>query len=605
MVLILGVSTIVVYWRVQFADFVHFDDFVYIAQNPDVLNGISRDSILWAFTKSHWHPLTWLSHMLDVQMSGIDPRGHHITNLLIHLTNTLLLFFALRRLTGHGLASGFVAALFAVHPLQVESVAWVAQRKTLLCGLFWMLCITVYGSFVKKPTRVLYLLMILFFILGLMSKWMIVTLPFVLLLLDVWPLDRMRRAADDKDAGARRRAGQVWYRVKEKVPLFLLSAYGCIIAYLGQKSIGAVQTLNDFPLGYRLANALVSYVSYIEKTLWPKGLAVFYPYPQSIPLWKTAAALVVLVLITCLVLTAARKCPYVLVGWLWFLGTLVPVIGLVQVGMQAMADRYAYLPMIGLFIVIVWGVQDLLSRWRYGSIATVAVLGVFGLRLMVAAHHQVGYWANSISLFEHALSVTSGNYLAHNNLGAALLERGRIEAAATQFQRALTIEPGLSEASRNLESARRILDKSDTVAENRRRFLAAAPAEVFRHYRAGDLLKQQGHPRAARASFQTALMLQPGFIPALDGLGVTYAMEGKYAEALSVFEQITNIWPEGSNAFYRIACIYARQRRVDQAIYWLKSALDKGFNDRDRIQTDENLANVRTSPEFIEMVKNM
>ena len=298
MVLVLVMSTVGVYWQVQFADFVHFDDFVYIAQNPDVLNGITREGMIWAFTKSHWHPLTWLSHMLDVEMSGIDPRGHHITNFLIHLTNTLLLFFALWRLTGHGLSSGFVAALFAVHPLQVESVAWVAQRKTLLCGLFWMLCLTVYGSFVKKPSRVLYLLMILFFILGLMSKWMIVTLPFVLLLLDYWPLKRIRRAGGYEGGGADRKAGEAWYRVKEKIPLFLLSIFGCVIAYLGQKSIGAVQTLNDFPFGHRLANALVSYVSYIEKTLWPHRLAVFYPYPQSIPPWKTAAALMFLVFIT-------------------------------------------------------------------------------------------------------------------------------------------------------------------------------------------------------------------------------------------------------------------------------------------------------------------
>jgi len=596
LVWVLGLGTAGIYWQVQFADFVHFDDFVYIAQNPDVLHGITPDSILWAFTKSHWHPLTWLSHMLDVEICGIDPRGHHITNVLIHSANTVLLFLALGRLTGQWLPSGFVAALFGVHPLQVESVAWVAQRKTLLCGLFWLLCLSVYGTFARRSSRVSYLLMVLFFILGLMSKWMIVTLPFVLLLLDYWPLARLQISGENVSAG------EIWPRVEEKFPLLILAASGCIIAYFGQTSIGAVQTLNDFPLGHRLANALISYIVYVVKFFWPGSLAVFYPYPLSIPAWKTAAALAAFVLVTYGAVVTAGKRPYVLVGWFWFLGTLVPVIGIVQVGMQAMADRYAYLPMIGLCILMVWGMHDLLSRWRYGSFAFGAVLGVFVLTLMLSAHRQVGYWANSVSLFQHAQEVTTGNYLAHNNLGVALMERGRIEEAAVQFQRALSLVPGLSEASKNLESARRILEASDFPEEIRRRFLPTAPPPIFRYYRAGNHLKQQGDLKSARACFRQALELKSGFIPALDGLGVTYAMEGNYEAAISVFQQIVDLWPEGSAAPYRIACVYARQKKPEDALRWLQKVRRIGRWDGQRIAGDPNFAGIRDVESFREFL---
>ena len=319
--LFLVTGTVAAYWPVKFADFIHFDDFVYIVQNPDVLDGLTKKSLLWAFTKSHWHPVTWLSHMLDVELFGIMPGGHHITNLLLHIVNSLLLYFALWRLTGDVGLSGLVAALFALHPIQVESVAWVAQRKTLLCGLFSMLCLWSYGVFVKRSTQVWFLWVILFFILGLMSKWMIVTLPFVLLLTDYWPLGRLTGVDGSKAVNI---GGEVWCRIKEKIPLFVLSAFGCIVAYFGQKSIYAVRSLDEFPFALRLSNAVVSYMNYIGKAVWPHRLAVFYPYPQSIPFLKTGAAVLLLSVITYFAFKTAKRYPYFLVGWLWFLGANNP-----------------------------------------------------------------------------------------------------------------------------------------------------------------------------------------------------------------------------------------------------------------------------------------
>ncbi len=377
--LFLVLATLTVYWQVGNYEFVNFDDDKYIIENFHVQKGLTRDSVIWAFTATHvsnWHPLTWLSHMLDFQLYGLNPSGHHLTNVFFHLVNTLLLFLVLKLMTGALWRSGLVAALFAVHPLHVESVVWVAERKDVLSTLFWMLTLWAYLGYTKRPGVKRYLVILLAFALGLMAKPMLVTLPFVLLLLDYWPLKRIELgqsaiglpAASQPSTIANKPGAQAFRLLLEKTPMFVLAAVSSVVTFIVQKSGGAVGALETYPFKIRMANALLSYVIYLKKMIWPQNLAVFYPHPgQSLPMWQAAGAGLLLVVVSIAVIRAGRRYPYLPVGWLWYVGTLVPVIGLVQVGDQAMADRYTYVSLIGLFIVVAWGVPDVARSWRYGK----------------------------------------------------------------------------------------------------------------------------------------------------------------------------------------------------------------------------------------------
>ena len=402
--------------------------------------GITRAGLAWATTAkvaSNWHPLTMLSHMLDGQLYGLDPAGHHATSLLLHLANVLLLFEVLRRMTGAVGRSAVVAALFAVHPTHVESVAWIAERKDVLSALFWILAMEAWARYARQPSIGRYGLVALLMILGLMAKPMVVTLPFALLLLDVWPLERLR-------------LGWRWLAV-EKLPLLALSAASSLITLRYQET--SLAPLDAVPWSLRAANALVSYVAYLGKLFWPRDLAVFYPIPPAIPLWKAAGAALLLAAITALAVWRTRREPWLPTGWLWFLGTLVPVIGLVQVGRQAMADRYTYIPSIGLFLAVVWSVAELLKEHRAVQ-ATVAGIGILALAAITRV--QIGYWADSATLFRHALAATDdGNYLAHIGLGKALIGVKDCEGAAEQFQAVLARYPYMSEARAGLAAAQR------------------------------------------------------------------------------------------------------------------------------------------------------
>jgi hypothetical protein len=386
---------------------------------------------------SNWHPLTLLSHLLDGQLYGLDPAGHHATSLLLHLANVLLLFEVLRGMTGALGRSAVAAALFAVHPTHVESVAWIAERKDVLSALFWILAMGAWACYARQPSIGRYGLVALLMILGLMAKPMVVTLPFALLLLDVWPLDRLRLG---------------WRRLGvEKLPLLALSAASSVITLRYQET--SLAPLDAVPWSLRVANAVVSYAAYLGKLFWPRDLAVFYPIGLAIPPWKTAGAALLLIAITALAVWRAQREPWLLTGWLWFLGTLVPVIGLVQVGRQAMADRYTYIPSIGLFLAVVWTVAGLLTGRR--TVLTAAA-GVVILALAAVTRTQIGYWADSATLFRHALAATDdGNYLAHIGLGKALLGVKDCAGAAAQFQAVLARYPYMSEARAGLEAARK------------------------------------------------------------------------------------------------------------------------------------------------------
>jgi len=575
--LLLVAATLGVYAQSRGFAFVNFDDPDYVTRNPHVAQGITVDGVVWAFTSTeaaNWFPLTRLSHLLDVQLFGMDAGWQHLVSVLIHAAACVLLFLFLARATGAPWPSAFVAFLFALHPLHVESVAWIAERKDVLCAFFWFLALWAY-------VRELRVLVFAAFVLGLMSKPMIVTLPFTLLLLDLWPLKR-------------------GLRVREKLPLFAIAVAGAIATFAVQRAGGAVKAGAVFGP----ANALVSYLIYIAKTFWPSRLAVFYPYPESLPAWQVVIAAAALAAISWGVVRLYRLYPYLAVGWFWFLGTLLPVIGIVQAGAQARADRYMYVPMVGLAVMIVWGAADLLRRWRRVRVAAAAVVC---LACAGAAWAQVAYWRNSETLFAHALQVTNGNYIAEHNLGSYLtgqpgrlpeavshLERaaqlrpdsgqihsdlgialagtpGRLADAIAEFRTAMGLRPEsavphinlgnglmqagrLQEAAAEFETALRIQPDAAGVPERLARVKAAI------HYQSGMALARDGRAREAAAEFEATLQLDPTYAEAHNNLGVVLSqMPGRESEAMAHFEEALRLRPDYEDA--RANLQVARQER--------------------------------------------
>jgi protein O-mannosyl-transferase len=436
--LLLALITLALYWPATHFDFTNYDDPDYIIYNPPIQHGITGDSLAWAFKTNHasnWHPVTWVSHIADFALFGLNPGGHHLTNLLFHTANVVLLFLVLCQLTGAQWRSALVAALFAWHPLHVESVAWVSERKDVLSAFFWLLTLAAYGRY-AKGRKAFYCLALLFFALGLMSKPMVVTLPFVLLLLDFWPLQRTAVSG----------------LFLEKIPFFALATLDCVATLWAQRGANSVVSLGILPFSARLANALVSCVLYLWKMLWPVDLALPYPYSHVWRFWPAAGAGCLLLLISAGAILRARSQPWLIVGWLWFLGTLTPVIGLAQTGIQPMADRYSYLPLIGIFIMAAWAIPGDWTRWpRPGLVFGAAVAGALGF-LLAGAEVQLQYWRNSVTLFSHTVAVTRNNILAEYNLAEALARQGDEAEAVIHYQRALAIEPNRVEAQYNSQT---------------------------------------------------------------------------------------------------------------------------------------------------------
>ena len=449
--LLLVLATLAVYNPISHNGFVGYDDEGYVTENPHTQAGLSWRTISWAFTTldlANWHPLTWMSHALDCQLFHLNPVGHHYTSLLLHAINVLLLFLILQWFTGYTGRSLMVAALFALHPLNVESVAWVAERKNVLCMFFLLLALAAYGWYVRKPGVARYLVIAVLFAAGLMSKPMVITLPFLLLLLDYWPLGRMRFAGNEESAGQASRSGfpfasstqPVSRLCLEKIPLLLLAAGSAVVTMIAQNVGGAVVSAAAVRPALRLENAIVCYVRYIEKTVWPSNLVPIYPFPHALPKWEVASAAVLLVAVTLAVLKY-RESRYLLVGWFWFLGAMVPMIGLVQVGNQAMADRYMYLPVIGLFVMIVWAAAELASARHVnaGYLATAGLLVLCGFS--VVTRNQIHYWQDGFSLWTHTLAVSPPNFVAENNLAVTLIKHGRRDEAIPHFRIAASLEP--------------------------------------------------------------------------------------------------------------------------------------------------------------------
>ena len=542
--LFLAASVFAVYAQVYDFDFLNYDDTLYITENGRTQQGLSLDNVRWAFTTGHasnWHPLTWLSYMLDVSLFGVAPGAHHVVNVLFHTANTVLLFYVLRAMTGGALwRSAFVAALFALHPLHVESVAWIAERKDGLSTLFGLLALGGYWAYVKRPSFGRYLLIAVPFVLSLMAKPMLVTLPAVLLLLDYWPLGRLKAAGEDW-------RGMVKKTVRlaaEKAPLFALALASSVVTVLAQRAGRSMTGLEALPLTVRLGNAAVSYVRYVLMTFWPRGLAVFYPHPgRDLPVWQVVLAAVVLAAVTLLVLAGARKRPYLLTGWLWYLGTLLPVIGIIQVGAQAMADRYTYVPLIGLFIMVTWGAADFAAWLRPPRAVLAAGAGAAVAALGVCAFVQAGYWRNNETLFEHALKATSGNLLAHKNLGVEFSSQGRYSEAIDHFTKAIEIAPNDTELYYNVATALSAQGRIDGAIRMYLVALEADPENADTLFNLGNVYLRQGRMEEAVQCYVRALEHRPDDADVLHNLGAALAAQGKTDEAVAAFREALRVQP--------------------------------------------------------------
>jgi len=540
--------TLATYWPAINHDFVNYDDDDYVYENDVVQRGLTAQNVHWAFTSreaANWHPLTWLSHMLDCQLYGLDAGGHHLTSLILHIAGTLLLFLLLARATGARICSAVVAALFALHPLHVESVAWVAERKDVLSGLFWMATVAAYIRYAAQPGPRRYLAVVILLALGLMAKPMLVSLPLVLLLLDYWPLQRRER----------------WSRlIQEKIPLAALAVASSIITLIAQKSGMAVSSLAQHPLGVRVANALLSYATYVLKMFWPVDLAVLYPHPGSdLPWLRVIASALLLAGISIAAHRMRRSRPYFIAGWLWFLITLVPVIGIVQVGGQAWADRYTYIPYVGLFMAIVWGIGDLLSRVRPPKISAALVALAACVPILIfaaAARNQLGYWQNSFTLFERTLEVTGDNGATLVNLAEHVSSAGKYEQALVYLKRAHDLNPEQVKVLYDIGIVLHNLERFNEAAHWFRLAIRQDPMLADAHLYLGAGMMQQRRFDAAYRNFSRAAEISPANPDTHFNMGVAMAAQQRLDEAISHYSRALELRPGYARAHLNLGIAY-------------------------------------------------
>jgi Flp pilus assembly protein TadD len=578
-------------------DFTNYDDTEYVSSNPVVSKGLTIPGIGWAFTHVHsnnWHPLTTIAHMIDCTIYGLWAGGHHLTNVYLHAACAILLFLLLLEMTGALWRGAFVAAVFAIHPLRVESVAWVSELKDILSGLFFILTLWAYLQYARQPSRGRYIIVVAALALGLMSKPMLVTTPFILLLLDYWPLARLRSPA------------QLCGLVIEKLPLLALSALSCMATLIAQKA--AIELMEPFPFSMRLGNALVAYVIYLGKMIYPIDLAAIYPVvAKGWPLWKIMAAALILIAMTCAAFIQRRARPYLIAGWLWYLGMLVPVIGLLQVGEQAYADRYTYLPQIGLYIAITWLVADWAAKWRCSPALLAGIGSIYIALLAGLAAHQTTFWRDSITLWNHTIACTEGNYVAHNNMGTALLLRNRMDDAAAEFATAAQINPDyplghwnlghyyylkgrLQDAETQFREVLRIDPKAlsarsslaaiyvrrghiEDAAAEFREILRVEPSNAPAENDLGAIFRRQGNSAEAAACFQKALALRPGYVDALYNMGDLLLDEGQNQAAAALLAEASKIDPANALVHHDLGVTLLRLGRTDAAIAEFREAV--------------------------------
>ena len=563
---LLFTATFAVYAQTVSFDFVNFDDPDYVTANAHVRGGFTASNVAWAFTSgdaANWFPLTRLSHMLDYRLFGMAGGWHHLSNVLLHAVSVLLLFAFLHRVTRRLWLSAFVAFLFALHPLHVESVAWVAERKDVLSTVFAMLALWCYIRWAEQPSLSRYLLIAFAFALGLMAKPMIVTLPLVFVLLDIWPLGR----------------GPHW---REKIPFFAMSAASAAIAWFVQQSGGAVRTAEQFPLPLRLENAAVSCVLYLFQWFWPSRMAVFYPYPDRIPVWEAIAVALAIAAISMVALRSVRRRPYLTVGWFWYLIMLAPVIGLVQVGAQARADRYTYMPTVGISLMLAWGAAEFITREPRLRPAIVALMVASCAAAAAVTWVQLGFWRDSRTLFQHAVEVTANNYLAHHNLGVALAEMpDGTNPAIAQFQAALEIKPNYLRAHTDLGSAYAKLGRYSEAMAEYRAALAIDPGLAIPHHNLANTYFQLGMWNEAISEYQTALRLDPEYTGARNrlaeaeyNLGLALAKAGRQSDAAAHLEAALRARPDYPEAHNNLGVVLSQDpARINDAIGHFEAAL--------------------------------
>ncbi len=651
--LALAFLTVVAFWPVQDAGFINLDDDVYVYENAYLQSGLNRDSIQQAFSfelakkSGHWQPVTWLSWLLDYSLFGLDPFGYHLVNLLFHLANTILLFLILRRMTRTLWPSAFVAALFAIHPLHVESVAWITERKDVLSTFFMMLTLGAYSYYVEHRDFKRYVFVLLFFILGLMSKSMLVTLPFVLLLLDYWPLGRLSEAKPGqkiqteilkpvvsdrrknkpgkknpektavkqtgivpKPAEPEFRWSKIYPLFLEKVPLFILAALSSVTAFIAAQKNGTVESIEALSPVVRIGNAFISYAVYIGKMILPINLAVLYPHPGGVILWQVLAAAILLVAVTLIVIWKVKQLPYLATGWLWYLGTLVPVIGIVQVGPQAMADRYTYISLIGLFIMVAWGIPDLLKKVNYRKEILLAASAAVIFCFSILTWKQSGYWQNSIALYDHTLKATENNSQIHHNRGSAHYTAGDYKQAAEDYSRAIEIKPAYGKAYHNRGAAnialgnyqQAIADFSKAIEikpdyeeaysnrgnvycktgnykqamEDMNRSIAINPANAGAYYNRGVVSYMLGNYRQAVEDFTRAIEIKSRYVMAYNNRGNTYHALGNYAKAIEDYSRAIELKPDFAGAYNNRGIAYGGMGNKERAIEDLKTAAKMG-----------------------------
>jgi len=570
MVILLVLVTIALYWPATRYDFVSLDDPEYVTENPHVQSGLTLENVKWAFCNTErdvtWAPLLWLSHMLACQFFGLNAWGHHLINVLLHAANTALVFLVFRRMTGAAWRSLILAALFGWHPLRVESVAWITERKDVLSTLFWMLTLWAYVKYVEagkaqnSKSSMWYGAALAMFVLGLMSKAMLVTVPCVLLLLDYWPLERFK-------------PGRAWQLMKEKIPFFALAALVSVVTFMVQKHGGAVAMVENLPLGARSGNALISYCRYLGKMFWPTDLAVFYPHPGYWPLEQVLLAGGLTAGISVFLFVKWRRYPFLLMGWLWFVGTLVPVIGLVQVGEQSMADRYMYIPSLGVLIMAIWGAYELTRRWRYQVMA----LSVAGSAVIVLClgltRQQLGYWKDNETLFRHALEVTENNCLAHKALGDALIKKGQIDEAINQYQEAIRLIPGYAEAHYNLGTAFQKKGQIDEAISQFQEAIRLTPDYADAHNNLGGTLFKKGQINKAINQFQEAIRLKPDYADAHYNLGNALRKQGQIVEAINQYQEVIRLKPDDAEAYNNLGAALAMNGQIEEAISQFQEAI--------------------------------
>lgn len=614
--LLLSAITLLVFWPVTSHEFINYDDPLYVTENPHVQAGLTQESIAWAFGHvtgegTYWHPVTWLSHMLDCQLFGLKAGRHHLTNLLFHTANVLLLFLALRRMTGAAWRSAVVAGLFALHPLQVDTVAWIAERKNVLSTLFWMLTLLAYEAYARRPGVTCYTLVFIAMALGLMCKPMLVTIPCVLLLLDYWPLRRIVEVQPgwvSPDAASYPR--YKWPRLLlEKMPLLGLAAVSSAVTVMAHQRLGLLPTGEQLPLSSRVEHALVAYAGYLEKIVWPVDLAVFYPHPGTWPSERVLLSALLVAGITVLAGWWARKRPYLIAGWLWFLGTLVPVIGLVQAGTQSMADRFAYVPIIGVCILAVWGLAEMLGRAPFHRIIMAGTAGAVLCACGIAARRQVGYWQDSETLFGHTVRVTRDNFVALLNYGVGLGEHGKLEEAVKQYEEALRVNPGYPQAERNLGNALALQGKLEAAIPHYATALKSKPDYAEAEYNWGSALALEGKLNEAEGHFLAALRLSPDYAEAHNSYGNLLVLQGRTDNAIAEYRAAIKAKPDYAEAHCFLGRALARQKQFGEAVTEFRATLKAkpdhlaALNDLAWILATAKDEQIRNVPEAIQLAE--